>query len=154
MVSTPGWPRPVRFVAVRKWADEHGQRILLLGVTLIATSNDDLSGATMVARHRTKQGCENGFKGPLIEMDLHHPPTGHLHGIQLYYLCGLLAQQLLTFMPYDMLPPRACDGGLRPLSRDMVRTVGRLTLTGCRTQLQFTKRVRTRRLGRDRKSVV
>ena len=106
-----GWPRPVRFVAVRKWGDDDGQRCLFPGRTL-------------------------------IEMDLHHPPTGHFHGNQLYYLCGLLAQQLLTFMQYDMLPTSARDGGLRPLIRDVVRTVGRLTRSGRRVKLQFTKRLR------------
>ena len=142
-----GWPRPVRFVVVRKWGDDDGQRLLFPGRTLIATSDDDLPCATVVARHRSKQGCENGFKGPLIEMDLLHPPTRHFHGNQLYYLCGLLAQQLLTFMQYDMLPTSARDGGLRPLIRDVVRTVGRLTRSGRRVKLQFTKRLRPQRVG-------
>ena len=140
-----GWPRPVRFVAVRKWGDADGQRSLFPGRTLIVTSDDDLPCTTVVARHRSKQGCENGFKGPLIEMDLHHPPTGHFHGNQLYYLCGLLAQQLLTFMQYHMLPTSARDGGLRPLIRDVVRTVGRLTRSDRRVTLQFTKRLRSQR---------
>ena len=30
--------------------------------------------AEVVRRHRGKQGHENAFKGPLVDMDLHHPP--------------------------------------------------------------------------------
>ena len=57
--------------------------------TVIATSNRRASRATVVARHRAKQGWENGFKGRLREMDLHHPPTASFLGNQLYYTCGL-----------------------------------------------------------------
>ncbi len=141
-----GWHRPMRYVVVRKWQDDAGQRALFPGRTVIVTSNDALPGAEVVRRHRSKQGCENGFKGPLIEMDLHHPPTSSFEGNQLYYLCGLLAQQLLTFMQYEMLPATAREGSLRPLIRDVVCTVGWLTHSGRRFTLQFTKRVRRRRM--------
>ena len=68
---------------VRKWKDDDGQRALFPGHTVIVTSDDALPGAEVVRRHRSKQGCENGFKGPLIEMDLHHPPTSSFEGNQL-----------------------------------------------------------------------
>lgn len=139
------WSRLVRYVVVCKYEDRDGQRELFPGLTVIVTSNDRLSCAEVVRRHRSKQGCENGFKGPLIEMDLHHPPTRHFHGNQLYYLCGLLAQQLLTYMQYAMLPTAAREVGLRPLIRDVVRTVGRLTHSGRKVRLHFTKRLQSRR---------
>ena len=80
------------YVAVRKWDDREEKRQLFPVRTVIVTSNDALSCAEVVTRLRSKQGRNNGFKGPLIEMVLHHPPTWSFHGNQLYYLCGLLAQ--------------------------------------------------------------
>ncbi|MDE0704199.1 MAG: hypothetical protein OXH59_10785 [Rhodospirillaceae bacterium] len=38
------------------------------------TIADDFALDALVRRHRGKQGQENAFKGPLIDLDLHHPP--------------------------------------------------------------------------------
>ena len=134
-----GWTRPVRYVIVRRWIHASGETELFPTYTVIATSNDRVSRAAVVQRHRAKQGWENGFKGPLRAMDLHHPPTASLVGNQLYYTCGLLAQQLLVAMQYDMLPAAARTCGLRPLIRDVIGTVAKLTRSARRYQLAFAK---------------
>ena len=134
-----GWTRWVRYVIVRRWSQPCGETELFPMYTVIATSNEQVSAATVVMRHRAKQGWENGFKGPLREMDLHHPPTASLRGNQLYYTCGLLAQKLLVAMQYAMLPPDARTCGLRPLIRDVIGTVAKLTRSARRRQLAFAK---------------
>ena len=122
-----GWTRSVRYVIVRRWMHASGDTELFPSYTVIATSNDHVATATVFQRYRAKQGWENGFNGPLREMDLHHPPTACFLGNQLYYTCGLLAQQLLVAMQYDMLPADARACGLRPLIRDVIGTVAKLT---------------------------
>ena len=116
-----------------------GETELFPTYTSIATSNDRVSRAAVVQRHRAKQGWENRFKGPLREMDLYHPPTASLVGNQLYYTCGLLAQQLLVAMQYGMLPSAARTCGLRPLIRDVIGTVAKLSRSARRRQPAFAK---------------
>lgn len=134
-----GWTRPVRYVIIRRWSHPSGETELFPLYTVITTSDDTLARAEVVARHRAKQGWENGFKGPLCELDLHHPPTASLLGNQLYYTCGLLAQQRLVAMQFGMLPVAARSCGLRPLIRDVIRTVAKLTRSARRCQLAFAK---------------
>ena len=47
------------------------------------------------------------FKGPLIEMDLHHPPCRRFAANQAFYACGQIAQLLLMAMPVSVAT-RAC----------------------------------------------
>ena len=134
-----GWEKEARYVVVRHWDVVDGERSLFPRYIVIATSNHKVPMAKVVKRHRAKQGSENGFKGPLIEMDLHHPPTSKFHGNQLYYTCGLIAQQLLIATQFEMLPEDARSHGLRPLIRHVVRSVAKLTRSGGRHQLAFGK---------------
>lgn len=55
-------------------AHADGQRLLVPRYGFIVVSWDDLPLAELVRRHRAKQGQENSFKGPLRELNLHHPP--------------------------------------------------------------------------------
>ncbi|OED45848.1 hypothetical protein ACH42_04520 [Endozoicomonas sp. (ex Bugula neritina AB1)] len=41
---------------------------------VILVNRSDLPLKELVRRHREKQGQENAQKGPLIDLDLHHPP--------------------------------------------------------------------------------
>lgn len=95
--------------------------------------------AELVRRHRGKQGQENAFKGPLIEMGLHHPPCRRFTANQAFYACGQIAQLLLLAMQYQWLPVPARRHGLRPLIRYLMRSVGRLVKTGRRYRLDFAK---------------
>ncbi len=72
-------------------------------------------------------------------MDLHHPTTRCFLGNQLYDTCGLIAQQLFVTMQYGMLPTTARSCGLRPLIRDVIGTVAKLTRSGRRDRLAFGK---------------
>ena len=67
-----GWEEQ-SYVVVRRRRDR-GQSLLLPVYTVILVSRDDLPLDELVRRHRGKQGQENAFKGPLIDLDLHHPP--------------------------------------------------------------------------------
>ena len=134
-----GWSQGYRCLVVRRWLKQDGATDLFPTHTVVMTSSNRLSHVDVLHRHGQKQGFENGFKGPLREMNLHHPPTASLAGNQVYYLCGLIAQMMLTYLQYALLPPAAREVGLRPLIRDLMRSVAKLTRTGGRYRLLFSK---------------
>ena len=70
-------------------------------------SRDDLDLEELVRRHRGKQGHENAFKGPLIDMDLHHPPCRKFYANQAFYAWGQLGQLLLRAVQYQLMPTQA-----------------------------------------------
>lgn len=137
------WHRPEGwvehpYVVVRKVL-EGAQGELFPTHTVILVSRDDLPLAELVRRHRGKQGQENAFKGPLRDLDLHHPPCRGLLANQLFYACGQLAQMLLRAVQFHLLPKSARKHGLRPLVRHFVRTVARLVRAAGRHRLLFAK---------------
>jgi len=132
-----GWAEHA-YVVVRRLYDG-AQRRLVPAYTVILVSRDDLPLAELVRRHRGKQGQENAFKGPLIDMDLHHPPCRRFHANQAFYVCGQIAQLLLRALQYRVLPSTARQHGLRPLIRYLMRTVARLVRSGRRWRLDFAK---------------
>ena len=126
------------YVVVRRLYDGPQLR-LTPAYTVILVSRDDLEVAELVRRHRGKQGHENAFKGPLIDLDLHHPPCRRFLANQAFYACGQLAQLLLRAVQYELLPVAARTHGLRTLIRHLIRTVARLVHTGRRKRLDFAK---------------
>lgn len=132
-----GWQEQA-YVVVRKLYDGLQMR-MTPAYTIILVSRDDLELAELVRRHRGKQGQENAFKGPLIDMDLHHPPCRRFHANQAFYACGQIAQLLLRAVQYELLPTTARRHGLRPLIRYLIRTVARLVRSGRRWRLDFAK---------------
>ncbi|HGX91964.1 MAG TPA: IS1380 family transposase [Candidatus Tenderia sp.] len=132
-----GW-REQTYIVIRRTHDGP-QRRLRPAYTVILVSRDDLPLEELVRRHRQKQGQENAFKGPLIDLDLHHPPCRSFHANQAYYLCGQLAQLLLRLIQYRLLPPKARRHGIRPLIRHLIRTAARLVRSARRWRLDFSK---------------
>ena len=132
-----GWEEQ-SYVVIRRRRDR-GQTLLLPVYTVILVSRDDLPLDELVRRHRGKQGQENAFKGPLIDLDLHHPPCRRFRANQAFYICGQIAQVLLRAVQYQLLPARARRHGLRPLIRYLVRVVGRLVRSGRRWRLDFAR---------------
>ena len=132
-----GWEEQ-SYVVIRRRRDR-GQSLLLPVYTVILVSRDDLPLDELVRRHRGKQGQENAFKGPLIDLDLHHPPCRKFRANQAFYICGQLAQMLLRAVQYQLLPARARRHGLRPLIRYLVRVVARLVRSGRRWRLDFAR---------------
>ena len=134
----PGGWKTQDYVVVRRLHDGP-QRCLLPSYTVILTSCADLDLAETVRRHRGKQGQENAFKGPLIDLDLHHPPCRGFRANQAFYACGQIAQLLLRAVQYELLPVAARTHGLRTLIRHLIRTVARLVRSGRRWRLNFAK---------------
>ncbi len=132
-----GW-REHPYVVIRRTHDGPQGR-LQPAYTVILVSRDDLPLAELVRRHRQKQGQENAFKGPLIDLDLHHPPCRSFHANQAYYLCGQLAQLLLRMIQYRLLPAKARNHGIRPIIRHLIRTAARLVRNARRWRLDFPK---------------
>ena len=132
-----GWEEQ-SYVVIRRRRDR-GQTLLLPVYTVSLVSRDDLPLDELVRRHRGKQGQENAFKGPLIDLDLHHPPCRKFRANQAFYICGQIAQVLLRAVQYQLLPARARRHGLRPLIRYLVRVVGRLVRSGRRWRLDFAR---------------
>ena len=134
----PGGWKQQSYVVIRRLYDG-AQKRLTPAYTIILVSRDDLALKELVHRHRGKQGQENAFKGPLIDLDLHHPPCRKFHANQAFYVCGQIAQLLLRAVQYRLLPEDARRHGLRPLIRYLMRSVARLVRTGRRWRLDFAK---------------
>ena len=132
-----GW-REHPYVVIRRTHDGP-QGLLRPAYTVILVSRDDLPLEELIRRHRQKQGQENAFKGPLIDLDLHHPPCRAFHANQAYYLCGQLAQLLLRLIQYRLLPAQARRHGIRPIIRHLIRTAARLVRSARRWRLDFSK---------------
>lgn len=133
-----GWQREHGYVVVRRYEDGPQRRLIPRDIVILV-SRTDLPLAELVARHRQKQGQENAFKGPLIDLDLHHPPCRRFDANRAFYACGQLAQVLLRAIQFRWLPRRARRHGLRPLIRRLIRTAARLVHTGRRWRLDFDK---------------
>ncbi len=133
-----GWDSEESYVVVRSYFDGE-QRRLTPRYVFILVSRTDLPLRELVRRHREKQGQENAQKGPLIDLDLHHPPCQKLDANRAFYTCGQLAQILLVAAQYHLLPRTARRHGLRTLIRDLVRTAARLVRHGRRLVLKFAK---------------
>lgn len=132
-----GWEEQ-HYVVVRRLY-EGRQKLLIPAYTVILVSRNDLPVAELVRRHRGKQGQENAFKGPLIDLDLHHPPCRKYRANQAFYACGQIAQLLLRAVQYRVLPETARRHGLRPLIRHLIRTVAHLVRSARRWRLNFAK---------------
>jgi hypothetical protein len=133
-----GWSDKQVYVVVRTLYDG-AQRLLRPRHSFILTNRTDLPPAEIVRRHRGKQGQENAQKGPLIDLDLHHPPCRRYLANQAFYTLGQLAQLLLVALQYRVLPHAARGHGLRTIIRDLLRTPARLTRHARRWTLRFAK---------------
>jgi len=76
----------------------------------------------VVRRHRRKQVLENALKGPLIHLDLHHPPCQRFEANRAFYVAGQIAQILLVGLQFKLLPEEARGHSIRTIIRDLVRT--------------------------------
>lgn len=133
-----GWEDEHAYVVVRSQY-EGKQKLLWPRYTYILVSDDRLDLAELVRRHRGKQGQENAFKGPLIHLDLHHPPCQSFAANRAFYIAGQIAQMLLVAVQYHLLPPEARTHGIRTIIRDLVRTAGKLVRHARRWKLLFAK---------------
>jgi hypothetical protein len=133
-----GWEEMESYVVVRSFFDGN-QKLLLPRYSFILVSNHDMPLGEMVKRHRGKMGQENAQKGPLIDLDLHHPPCRSFHANQAFYTAGQIAQVLLVAVQYKLLPRKARIHGIRMVIRNLVRTAGRLVRHGRQWTLKFAK---------------
>lgn len=133
-----GWDRPQAYVVVCT-RYEGAQALIEERYQVIAVSRTDLSVAELVRRHRAKQGQENALKGPLVEMDLHHPPCKSLAANAAFYSLAQIAQVLLMALKYEALPQGAHSLGVGRLMRTVVRLAGKLTQSGRQLHLWLSK---------------
>ena len=133
-----GWEREQHYVVVRR-RSQRGQLLLVPHHTVILVSRNDLALQELVHRHRGKQGQENAFKGPLRDMDLHHPPCRSYRANQAFYALGQIAQILLRAVQYTALPKSARRHGIRSVIRHVVRTAAHMVRTGRRVVMRFAK---------------
>ncbi|MCZ0943860.1 MAG: transposase [Gammaproteobacteria bacterium] len=129
------WRDEQSYVVVRGTVERQGE--LFPRLSVILASRDDLPLAEVVRRHRSKQGHENAFKGPLVDLDLHHPPCRGYRANQAFHAYGRMAHLLLRAVQYGLLPKAARRHGIRPLVRHLMRTVARLVASGRRRSLLF-----------------
>ena len=129
------WEAEQSYVVVRRPVERQGE--LFPRLTVILANRDDLPLPEVVRRHRSKQGHENAFKGPLIDLDLHHPPCRGYRANQAFYIYGRMAHLLLRAVQFELLPETVRRHGTRPLIRHLMRTVARLVTSGRRRRLLF-----------------
>jgi len=133
-----GWKRDEAYVVVRsRW--DGPQRLLTPRYIFILVSREDLPLKELVKRHRGKQGQENALKGPLIDLDLHHPPCSRFNANRAFYIAGQIAQLLLCGVQFKLLPEKAREHGIRTIIRDLVRTAAKLVCHARRIMLRFAK---------------
>ena len=133
-----GWDAEQHYVVVRRRTRDR-QGLLIPQHTVILVSRADLPLGELVLRHRGKQGRENAFKGPLRDLDLHHPPCRSYRANQAFYALGQIAQVLLRAVQYTALPKSARRHGLRPVIRFVMRTSAYLVRTARRYRVRFAK---------------
>ena len=118
---------------------ENGQGLLVPHHTVILVSRGDLPLGELVLRHRGKQGQENAFKGPLRDLDLHHPPCRGYRANQAFYALDWIAQVVLRAVQFTALPKGARRHRLRPVIRHVMRTAAYLVRTARRLCVRFAK---------------
>ena len=133
-----GWDAEQHYVVVRR-RTENGQMLLVPRRAVMLVSRADLPLAELVLRHRGKQGQENAFKGPLRDMDLHHPPCRGYRANQAFYALGQIAQVLLRAVQYGALPKSARRHGIRPVIRYVMRATAHMVRTARRVCVRFAK---------------
>ncbi len=133
-----GWEREQDYVVVR-CRSQNGQALLAPRHTVILVSRSDLPLKELVLRHRGKQGQENAFKGPLRDMDLHHPPCRSYRANQAFYALGQIAQVLLRAVQYTALPKKARRHGIRPIIRYVMQTAAYLVRKARQLCVRFAK---------------
>ena len=133
-----GWDHDAVYVVVRTWWDGT-QKLTRPRHVVILCSRDDLPLGEIVARHRGKQGQETAQKGPLIDLDLHHPPCRRFHANRAYYTLGQLAQLLLIGVQHYLLPAAARGHRIGTIIRRLIRLAAKLVRSGRVTTLKFAK---------------
>jgi hypothetical protein len=133
-----GWKRDEAYVVVRSYWDGP-QKLLTPRYTFILVSRDDLPLEELVKRHRGKQGQENALKGPLIDLDLHHPPCSRFNANRAFYIAGQIAQLLLCAVQFKLLPHKARKHGIRTVIRELVRAAAKPVKHARRLILRFAK---------------
>jgi len=133
-----GWKHEQVYVVVRTMQEDK-QKLLFPRYTFILVSRNDIPLAEIVKRHREKQGQENALKGPLIHLDLHHPPCGLFNANRAFYAAGQIAQILLIALKMKLLPKEARSHGIRTIIRDLVRVAGKLVYHARKWKLLFAK---------------
>ncbi len=118
---------------------ENNQALLDERYSVIAVSRTDVSVKELVHRHRAKQGQENALKGPLIEMDLHHPPCRGFVANQAFYTLGQIAQVILMALKYQTLPQDAHECGLGRLIKWLIDVAGKFTRSGRQLKLWLAR---------------
>ena len=94
---------------------------------------------TVFMMYHHKQGRENGFKNPLTDMHLHHPPSGRFGANQIFYAVASLAVNLYVAISRMGMPKE--DRGIR-LST-MRTTYFQIAATVAVTARQTTVRLST-----------
>jgi len=139
------WKEEQVYVVVRS-RYEGRQKLLFPRYTVILVSRDDLPLREIVKRHRGKQGQENALKGPLIHLDLHHPPCQRLRANRAFYTAGQIAQILLVAVQFKLLPQPARVHSIRTIIRDLIRAGAKLVKKSRKLILKFTKQLPGRTL--------
>ena len=132
------WNERQLYIAIRTFWDGD-QRLMYPRYSFILTNIEDLSTPEIIRMHRGKQGQENEMKGPLIDLDLHHPSSESFMANRVIYTIGQLAQILIRCVQYLALPKSFWKKQLRTIIRQVVRLPGIIVKHAGKKTLKLSK---------------
>ena len=132
------WDERQLYIVIRKIV-ENSQRRLFPIYSFILTNITDLPVPEVVRMHRRKQGQENEQKGPLIDLDLHHPSSSNFMANQVIYTAAQIAQNLIRGIQYLAFSEKYWRNTLRTMIRKVIRIPGKLVAHAGEKILKFSK---------------
>jgi len=100
---------------------------------------------TVFMMYHHKQARENGFKNPLIDMNLHHPPSGRFGANQVFYAVAALAVNLYVAMSRMGMPEKERGIRLSTMRARYFNIAATVTVSARRTTVNLSTAIGERR---------
>ena len=130
--ASAGWKRRMPagwegedYLVIKRTVTPGGQCLLPPQHTVILSSRSDFAPQSVADVHRSKQGCENGWKGLLEDLGLHHPRCRALEANRAWACCAHLTHLLLRALQFEVLPESAHGCGIGTFIRRWMRSAAR-----------------------------
>ena len=127
------------YLVIESRVDRGGQLLLEPRHAVILTSRSDVAPQSVADVHRSKQGCENSWKGLLEDLGLHHPRCRALEANRVWVCCAHLAHLLLRSLQFEVLPESEHGRSIGALIRRWMRSSAQLVRRGRRWHLLFPR---------------
>ena len=127
------------YLVIESRVDRGGQLLLEPRHAVILTSRSDVAPQSVADIHRSKQRCENSWKGLLEDLGPHHPRCRALEANRVWLCCAHLAHLLLRTLQFEVLPDSEYGRSIGALIRRWMRSAAQLVRRGRRWHLLFPR---------------